>query len=275
MLNQHRPTQIVAENCGMGAANNVIMGLALGMADQVRERTDCLDAAGNTTALIGKDYAIGSAAFVSLALFSGYMAILQPRDVSQFAHVDIMHAFPSRGWWRHDLYWFSAMTMGAVGRAAHQMKSGCGGELADSAGRGTGTGAQCAGGGGGGAGDGVRRVSRRWRVLVEPVDGGSGREVDLILKALAFGYGDKKQWQDLERRHLQMRQIHANCGRNKVPILWKRLSSAHDLNFYVFRCLGAIVLRALISGVVSGRGRDAQACNKIEQEARRKRATTA
>ena len=117
-LNQHRPTQIVAENCATGAANNVIMGLALGMADQVRERTDCLDAAGNTTAAIGKDFTIGSAAFVSLALFGGYTTILQPRDVSQFAHVDVMHAFPFT-----EPYWFSAMTMGAVGRAAHQMKS--------------------------------------------------------------------------------------------------------------------------------------------------------
>ncbi len=42
------------------------------MDEQVRVNTDCLDAADNTTAAIGKGFVIGSAAFVSLALFSGY-----------------------------------------------------------------------------------------------------------------------------------------------------------------------------------------------------------
>lgn len=40
-----------------------------GMGEDIRERTDALDAAGNTTAAIGKGFAIGSAALVSLALF--------------------------------------------------------------------------------------------------------------------------------------------------------------------------------------------------------------
>merc|ERR1711988_604073 len=42
----------------------------------VREKTDALDAAGNTTAAIGKGFAIGSAALVSLALFGGFVSRL-------------------------------------------------------------------------------------------------------------------------------------------------------------------------------------------------------
>lgn len=44
-----------------------------GMGPQIRERTDALDAAGNTTAAIGKGFAIGSAALVSLALFGAFV----------------------------------------------------------------------------------------------------------------------------------------------------------------------------------------------------------
>lgn len=43
------------------------------LGDHIRERTDALDAAGNTTAAIGKGFAIGSAALVSLALYGGFI----------------------------------------------------------------------------------------------------------------------------------------------------------------------------------------------------------
>lgn len=48
-----------------------------GMGEEIRERTDALDAAGNTTAAIGKGFAIGSAALVSLALFGAYITRAQ------------------------------------------------------------------------------------------------------------------------------------------------------------------------------------------------------
>uniref|UniRef100_A0A2N9GT57 H(+)-exporting diphosphatase n=1 Tax=Fagus sylvatica TaxID=28930 RepID=A0A2N9GT57_FAGSY len=45
-----------------------------GMSHEIRERTDALDAAGNTTVAIGKGFAIGSAALVSLALFGAFVS---------------------------------------------------------------------------------------------------------------------------------------------------------------------------------------------------------
>ncbi|VAH14793.1 unnamed protein product [Triticum turgidum subsp. durum] len=88
-----------------------------GMPHVVRERTDALDAAGNTTAAIGKGFAIGSAALVSLALFGAYVSragvaavdVLSPRV---FAGLLAGAMLP---------YWFSAMTMRSVGSAALAM----------------------------------------------------------------------------------------------------------------------------------------------------------
>ena len=91
-----------------------------GLDDSVRENTDKLDAAGNTTAAIGKGFAIGSACLVSLALFGAYIVrcleasgeteisvnILQP---TVFAGLIVGAMIP---------YAFSAMTMSAVGDAA-------------------------------------------------------------------------------------------------------------------------------------------------------------
>ena len=85
--------------------------------ENVREITDKLDAVGNTTAAIGKGFAIGSAALTALALFFSYtqqtglssISILQPIVV---IGVFIGAMLP---------FLFSALTMNSVGRAANQM----------------------------------------------------------------------------------------------------------------------------------------------------------
>jgi K(+)-stimulated pyrophosphate-energized sodium pump len=84
---------------------------------EVRQRTDKLDAVGNTTAAIGKGFAIGSAALTALALFAAFMttANLNVIDVSKpvvMAGLLIGGMLP---------FLFSALSMGAVGRAAMDM----------------------------------------------------------------------------------------------------------------------------------------------------------
>ena len=84
---------------------------------EVRQRTDKLDAVGNTTAAIGKGFAIGSAALTALALFAAFMvtAGISSIDIAQpkvMAGLLIGGMLP---------FVFSAMSMGAVGRAAMDM----------------------------------------------------------------------------------------------------------------------------------------------------------
>jgi K(+)-stimulated pyrophosphate-energized sodium pump len=88
-----------------------------GLPKEVRENTDKLDMAGNTTAAIGKGFAIGSAAMTALALFSTYAvtAGLTTIDVlkpTTFIGILIGAMLP---------YLFSALTMEAVGVAAKAM----------------------------------------------------------------------------------------------------------------------------------------------------------
>ncbi len=85
--------------------------------DIVRERTDTLDAVGNTTAAIGKGFAIGSAAMTALALFAAFMlqSGLESIDVSKpivMAGVFVGGMLP---------FLFSSMAMKAVGEAAMEM----------------------------------------------------------------------------------------------------------------------------------------------------------
>jgi K(+)-stimulated pyrophosphate-energized sodium pump len=84
---------------------------------EVRERTDKLDAVGNTTAAIGKGFAIASAALTALALFAAFMktANVTAIDVSQ---PDIMAGLLVGGMLP---FVFSALAMNAVGRAAMAM----------------------------------------------------------------------------------------------------------------------------------------------------------
>ncbi|MFC4218662.1 sodium-translocating pyrophosphatase [Flagellimonas marina] len=84
---------------------------------EVRERTDKLDAVGNTTAAIGKGFAIASAALTALALFAAFMktAGVESIDVSR---PDIMAGLLIGGMLP---FVFSALSMNAVGRAAMAM----------------------------------------------------------------------------------------------------------------------------------------------------------
>ena len=177
--NSYKPVQELAEACYMGAAPNIILGLALGyfstivpilciavtifisftfagmygialsalgmlgclpialaidgygpisdnaggiaemseLDKSVRAATDKLDAAGNTTAAIGKGFAIGSACLVSLALFGAFVtraniAIVNILAPLEFSGLLVGAMLP---------YAFSAFTMAAVGEAANEM----------------------------------------------------------------------------------------------------------------------------------------------------------
>ena len=84
---------------------------------EVRERTDKLDAVGNTTAAIGKGFAIGSAALTALALFAAFMV------QSGIKKIDIANPLVMAGLFVGGMlpFLFSSMAMGAVGRAAMAM----------------------------------------------------------------------------------------------------------------------------------------------------------
>ena len=84
---------------------------------KVRERTDKLDAVGNTTAAIGKGFAIGSAALTALALFAAYMV------QSGINSINIADPWVMSGLFIGGMlpFLFSSMAMSAVGSAAMSM----------------------------------------------------------------------------------------------------------------------------------------------------------
>ena len=84
---------------------------------EVREITDKLDSVGNTTAAIGKGFAIGSAALTALALFASYAAVTGLNVISLLDPIVIIGLFIGAML----PFLFSAMTMNSVGKAANQM----------------------------------------------------------------------------------------------------------------------------------------------------------
>ena len=183
--NRYSPVQNLVEACRMGAAPNIILGMALGYAstiapiiliavtiwvaftfagmygialaaigmlgclpvalaidgygpiadnaggisemsgldESVRENTDKLDAAGNTTAAIGKGFAIGSACLVSLALFGAYIVRVEENSKEGTFSVNVLEPTTFAGLIVGSMipYAFSALTMAAVGEAANEM----------------------------------------------------------------------------------------------------------------------------------------------------------
>ncbi len=85
--------------------------------ESVREITDKLDSVGNTTAAIGKGFAIGSAALTALALFASYA------EVTGLEAVDLLDPVVVIGLFIGAMlpFLFSAFTMNSVGKAANQM----------------------------------------------------------------------------------------------------------------------------------------------------------
>ena len=101
-----------------------------GMDEHVRERTDILDAAGNTTAAMGKGFAIGAAILTSLALFAAFLTradiLLKEQNGPNYdllGSINLLDPMVYTGLFIGAVLpaYFSAMTMKSVGSAAYKM----------------------------------------------------------------------------------------------------------------------------------------------------------
>jgi len=117
----------LATDCYGPVADNA-QGIAemAGMGKEVRERTEQLDAVGNTTAAMGKGFAIGSAAITSLALIFAY--ITKANEILAAKGAEILNLSLSEPGLVAGIFIgamlpfvFTALTMGAVGKAAYAM----------------------------------------------------------------------------------------------------------------------------------------------------------
>lgn len=108
---------LAADTYGPVADNAAGIAEMAGMGKKIRERAEALDAVGNTTAAIGKGFAIGSAALTALALFSVYSSTVGLSSISITEPIVIIGIFigallP---------FLFTSLTMSAVGKAAIDM----------------------------------------------------------------------------------------------------------------------------------------------------------
>jgi len=108
---------LAADTYGPVVDNAAGIAEMTGMGKKIRQRAEKLDAVGNTTAAMGKGFAIGSAALTALALFASYTV------AAKLTGIDISRPIVTIGVFIGALlpFLFSALTMNAVGNAANKM----------------------------------------------------------------------------------------------------------------------------------------------------------
>ncbi len=112
---------LATDSYGPVADNAAGIAQMANMGEEVRGRAESLDAVGNTTAAIGKGFAIGSAGLTSLALFSSFTQILGQKGISTI--INLTEPNVMVGLFIGGLlpFIFSALTMNAVSKAASKM----------------------------------------------------------------------------------------------------------------------------------------------------------